>query len=101
MKIANAVNANYSNRKQQNFGMKLDFDDAAIQLINRGWFDNIQSQVYGLCTRTGEELTIKGKVEGEKLRLQAPRYKKPFIIAKNDIGKKLLVTLKQINNSYI
>lgn len=101
MKIANAMNTNYSNHKQQNFGMILDFDEAAIQLLNRAWFDNVQGQVFSLLTRTREELTIKGKGKGQNLYLQIPRYKKEYKIAKNDMGAKLLATLRRINNSYI
>lgn len=101
MKIASAINTNYSNRKQQNFGMILDFDEAAIRLLHRGWFNNIQGQVSGLRTRPGEELTIKGKGKGQNLCLQIPRYKNIYTIAQKDLGTKLLATLKRINNSYI
>lgn len=104
MKIIQLGNVNYFNYQQQNFGMKLDFDEAAVKLLHPIWFHNVEGLVSDLKTRRGEELTVKGTGKGQKIELKFPDCKKIYTIvkkAKKNMSVELLTTLRRINSTYI
>lgn len=70
MKIVNVGNKNYSNQKPHNFGMKLDFDEAAIKLLHREFFDDTREFFKYHRLKNGKRLTIKGTGVGERIVLE-------------------------------
>lgn len=106
MKISNAVNTNYSNPKPQNFGMKLDFDKAAVRMLGEKQYNSLAQSVKPWIVNEAKELTIIGKGAKNKiiLKIVGTNEKRKVTQRKNssvDLWSLLLATLKRINNACV
>lgn len=106
MKITNVGKTNYSNQKLQNFGMILDFDEAAVRMLGEKQYSSLAQSVKPWIVNEAKELTIIGEGTKDKiiLKIVGTNEKREVTQRKNssgDLWSLLLATLKRINNACV